>query len=248
MDYHLKYLKYKNKYINLKNMIGNGNESKSKAQKKMDDELDSYLKKQNIIDSIRHIIIANNEKNKINKTRAESLMEVLKDIKNKMLLSNLICNIFYYNITDKEIKTIITNLFTQGNDFGIKDIQERYKLLNFFIFDFINNTGKVTQLKNLSNFTNDQFYILKKIIDNAIYRDNLIIYSVIDYIGNLTQLYIDKQTRNTIVEKLTRRVESHRINLINQQNEIDLENKAKAAVNKPVLNIENKEENNFDFV
>jgi hypothetical protein len=201
MDYNLKYLKYKNKYINLKNMIGNGIQ-------KMTDQLVSYLHEQQIDKSVFKLIYSENDTREMDKARAKSLMNLLKDIKDKKLLSNLISNIFYYNTKDEEIKTIMENLFTQDNDFGINDIQERYRLLNSFLYDFLNSDGtyKGTEsvLRILFNFTQDQFYILKKLINIDEYRNNIAKYLIIYRIREIdfNQSTNDNQDKDEILANL----------------------------------------------
>ena len=97
MDYHLKYLKYKNKYINLKNMIGNGK------------ILTDYEKLINakIHPQIVNIII--DKKLDINK--AINLMNTITGIKDTTMRSLLILQLLINNVNDKKIKFLNNYLF-----------------------------------------------------------------------------------------------------------------------------------------
>ena len=210
MNYNLKYLKYKNKYINLKNMIGNG------KQTEINQELEILKKKSKDYYDIDI---------DIDIVRATTLMKILNDIENKELLSNLIFNIFYYKITDKEITNLIKNLFTKDDNFGITDKQKRYKIiLDLLIFKLPDNKptevdityGK--QLKNLSNFTKIQFDLFKKILNNKIYHNKkLFIELIIEIINDKKDInkdiFINKQelekTVNDFIQKGIKQLEEN---------------------------------------
>ena len=97
MDYHLKYLKYKNKYINLKNMIGNG--------KILTDH--EKLIKANIHKEIADKII----EKKLDIERAINLMKTLEGIKDNTMRSLLILQLLINKVDDKKIKFLNDNLF-----------------------------------------------------------------------------------------------------------------------------------------
>ena len=227
MDYNIKYLKYKNKYINLKNMIGNGEKSPEQIKK----ELIDYLKKEKIASLIINAISVIYEKHKINKAEAKHLINELKGIYDYFLRSNLLFNLIIFDISAKEIKNIIDNLFItkydlfkEENNFGITEQQDRYeKIIFLFIFNFTREYNSKPpnqdtieiihgkQLKTLSQFTQIQFYLLKKILSKKYYRDILIIEPIIkiikdikipDEINQLVQSGIEKTTKQDIAKAL----------------------------------------------
>ena len=208
MDYHLKYLKYKNKYINLKNMIGNGKTPQSQEQikqEKIKKELIDYLEKERITDVVIYAISTLNEKHKIDKAKAKDLLNELNAFYYDEVRSNLLYNLLLFDISAKEINRIINYLFKKNydllkknNKFGIKNHSERYeKIIYLFIFNLNDAYNSKTtdetniniihgyQLKTLSQFTKIQFYLLKKIISKEEYRDILIIEPIIEIINTI---------------------------------------------------------------
>ena len=97
MDYNIKYLKYKYKYINLKNLIGNG-------PKLTDSE---KLIAANIHPKIAESIISN----KLNISKAIKLMTTLKGVRNTLMRSLLILQLLINNIPDKKIDNLNKLLF-----------------------------------------------------------------------------------------------------------------------------------------
>jgi hypothetical protein len=189
MDYNIKYLKYKNKYINLKNMIG--------GKKTLEEELK---------DTKIHIPVYNDiiEK-KLDINRAIILMKDLNEIRNMIQRSYFILNLLKRKKNDIEILSIkkllangidiqiVINIIDERLDIekiisfmknleGIKDTLLRsnliFKLLIKKIPDdkieFLNNNlfkhdyyiASDSSFDTILNFTENQFILLKIIIKN----------------------------------------------------------------------------------
>jgi hypothetical protein len=121
MNYNLKYLKYKNKYINLKNMIGNGDKPKTQQE----------IKKNKLMRSLTGIKNETDRSNLIDRL----LKNDLTDEQINILNNNLFINNYYININKKESFYILLN-FTPIKFDLLKKIIDSKTDKKYYLYSF----------------------------------------------------------------------------------------------------------------
>jgi hypothetical protein len=234
MDYNIKYLKYKNKYINLKNMIGNGPDKLPSDHKK--------LTNAEIIPIIADTII----KDKLNIDIAILLMKDLKEIIDTTQRSHFILNLLKRKINNAEIlsiKKLLANSISTSividiieNKFdiekvislmeklkGIKNTSQRSYLIftlliknipddkieflnnNLFIYDYY--IASNSSFDTILNFTEKQFDLLKQIIQKE-YKGNYNIHIdiIIKKIKEIDPQTYDLNMIEPLIKKITENI------------------------------------------
>jgi hypothetical protein len=151
-NYYLKYLKYKNKYLQLQNSIGGTNSSYTDLKLKLKDAITN----KNIIlteEELRLIELTDNELEKINITREQyeefkQKCKDLHDIKLKYQIAN--------NFNNEDMNELKYQI---ANNFNNEDMNElEYQIANNFNNEYMNELNlNCNKIANLENFKLKKF-------------------------------------------------------------------------------------------